>query len=148
MHAAGAGPAYKDTKSVRKKPDQPGIFYRTALHTGPFCPQACGQDKKKRSPETRDRSFSENCVLFRSLDSGRISSLLGAAGSRRIALHSAAIAGSSLGSNGLGSGSLGSALCGGLLVGIATAAYHSGSSQNDDKRENLFHSVKRLIIRC
>ena len=45
----------------------------------------------------------------------------------------------------LGSG--GSAL-GSLLVRISTAAYHCDGSQDDDKRDNLFHGVKHLIVNC
>ena len=72
---------------------------------------------------------------------GRIS-LLGAACSRRIALLGAVCA-----SRSFGSGSGGSAL-GSLLVRISTAAYHCDGSQDDDKRDNLFHGVKHLIVNC
>ena len=72
---------------------------------------------------------------------GRIG-LLGAACSRRIALLGAVCA-----SRSFGSGSGGSAL-GSLRVRISTAAYHCDGSQDDDKRDNLFHGVKHLIVNC
>lgn len=50
MHAAGAGPAYKDTKSVRKKPDHPGIFHCADLYTGDIPPAGPGRRKKDDSP--------------------------------------------------------------------------------------------------
>ena len=84
--------------------------------------------------------------LFRSLSglgasiaSGSRIALLGAAGGVRVALPAS---GSLNGSGSFGS----SGLSGSLLVVVSTAAYHSDGGQNDDKRENLFHSVKRLII--
>ena len=96
-----------------------------------------------------DPSFRE---LFRSLSGlsglgastasgGRVALLGAVSASSRVALLSAGTAGSSLG----GSGSLrSSALSSSLLVVVSTAAYHSNGGQNDDKREDLFHSVKRF----
>lgn len=81
------------------------------------------------------------CSLNRlgsSLGSGRISLL---ASSRRIALLGATLASRSLGSSSFRSSGISSC----LLVGVSTAANHGYGSQNDDQRENLFHSVKRLI---
>ena len=68
--------------------------------------------------------------------------LLGAASLRRVAFLGAA--GSSFGRG----GSLGGGIVSGLLVRIATAAYHSDGSHDDNKRENLFHSAKCLEISC
>ena len=113
---------------------------------------------KKKQPEQIGLSFSGGKIphrdhlrsalrkLFRSLSglgasiaSGSRIALLGAAGGVRVALPAS---GSLNGSGSFGS----SGLSGSLLVVVSTAAYHSDGSQNDDKRENLFHSVKRLII--
>lgn len=74
-----------------------------------------------------------------------------AAGFRRIAsLRAAGLRGVALGSrlsydlrgNDLGSFCLGSS----VLVCVTGAAYHSHGRENNDKRENLFHSVKGLKI--
>lgn len=70
---------------------------------------------------------------------GRIASL--AAGLRRVAALGSGLS-YNLGGNGLGSLCLGSS----VLVSVTSAAYQSYGTENNDKRENLFHSVKGLKI--
>lgn len=102
------------------------------------------RQKKGRFPSRnlpnlqRAKLFCSLNRLGSSLGSGRISLL---ASSRRIALLGATLASRSLGSSSFRSSGISSC----LLVGVSTAANHGYGSQNDDQRENLFHSVKRLI---
>lgn len=102
------------------------------------------RQKKGRFPSRnlpnlqRAKLFCSLNRLGSSLGSGRISLL---ASSRRIALLGATLASRSLGSSSFRSSGISSC----LLVGVSTTANHGYGSQNDDQRENLFHSVKRLI---
>lgn len=103
--------------------------------------------KKGDSFRNLPRSPTLKMQLFCNLFGGSGSLSAGIAGlvarSGRVALLGAALAGS-VRSRSLNSGSLRS--IGSLLVRITAAAYHGNSCQNNDKRENLFHSVNIFYL--